>query len=104
MFFLDQSVMTSVIESLIVLISHVIYFGPVVLLLFFGRPFTRAVQEHGAGCTPFVSINVSLASSPQSVNARGGRKGEPVSRPAGPRGDAVAGRAGTFTALQHAMR
>jgi hypothetical protein len=54
-------------EPLIFLVAHVVYYGPVILLLiFFWRPFCESLGEYGFGIQAFVILNVLMSINPQS--------------------------------------
>jgi len=61
------TLLASLTEPLLFFIAHVVYYGPVMLLLlFFWRPFCESLQEFGPGLRILVILNVILSVNPQS--------------------------------------
>jgi hypothetical protein len=61
------TLLASLSEPLLFFVAHVVYYGPVMLLLlFFWRPFCDSLQEFGPGLRLLVILNVILSVNPQS--------------------------------------
>lgn len=65
--FIMYTLLSALTEPFIFYVSHVVYFGPVVLLfLFFWRPFCESLREFGLGLRLLVVLNILLSINPQS--------------------------------------
>ena len=59
--------LSSLTEPFIFLVAHVVYYGPVILLLlFFWKPFCQSISEFDIGMRFFIMLNVVLSINPQS--------------------------------------
>lgn len=65
--FIMYTLLSALTEPLIFLLSHVVYFGPVILLLLiYWRPFRERLREFGLGLRALVILNLLLSSNPRS--------------------------------------
>jgi hypothetical protein len=65
--FVIYTLLCSLTEPLIFLVSHAVYFGPAILLLvLFWRPFCESLKTFGPGLSLFMLLNLLLSINPQS--------------------------------------
>ncbi|MCA1624053.1 MAG: hypothetical protein LC778_09685, partial [Acidobacteria bacterium] len=65
--FLEYISLNSITRPLVFLVAHVVFFGPVIILLFLlWKPFCRTLRQYGLGLLLFIALNVFISISPES--------------------------------------